>query len=104
MTRGHVPAHIDLFPGKLIESSVLDRIAAFAADDLALTDEAMGATFLGPAGLLLWLQTSAADPLTVTTRRNIRFAEIVEFRDGKIARMRALRDATELLRETGLLT
>jgi hypothetical protein len=99
-----VPAQFDVSPARLIERSLLDRVAAIVADDLALTDEATGSTFLGPEGLLLWLQASAADSLDAASRGVIRFAEIVEFRDGKIAHMRAFRDTTRFLHETGLVS
>jgi hypothetical protein len=69
---------------------------------MALIDEATGSTFLGPEGLLLWLQDPATDSRTPRSRARLRFAEIVEFRDGKIARMRAFRDTAEFARETGL--
>jgi hypothetical protein len=97
-----VIAQFDVSPASFIEPNLLERASTIAADNLALTDEAMGTTFLGPEGLLLWLRASANHSRAFTWRDHVRFAEIVEFRDGKVARMRAFHDVRELLRETGL--
>jgi hypothetical protein len=97
-----VSARSDFRPPTVIARSLLEQVATVAADDLALSDEASGSTFLGPEGLLLWLQAGAGESRGDAARNGIRFAEIAEFRDGKIARMRAFRNTTEFLRDSGL--
>ena len=73
----------------------LDRFTSIATEDFALSDDASGLTFRGPEGLLRWLQLASAG--SANRANSLRFAEIVEVCDGKVARMHAFRDTATFL-------
>jgi hypothetical protein len=77
-------------------------VEAIATDDVEIGDAASGWTLIGPDAFRLWLASSVRDLTAEDGEPPLRFTEITEFRDGLIARMRALPDTATFLSEIGL--